>query len=54
MTMKHIFQVKVPGLPVRKGEVAYKGAVDGQTGVFIGVRYDEPVGKNDGTLAGKR
>ncbi|XP_026469385.1 tubulin-folding cofactor B-like [Ctenocephalides felis] len=47
-------QVRIPGLAQRKGQVAYKGPVEGQHGVFIGIRYDEPVGKNDGTLAGKR
>ncbi|KAA8497214.1 Tubulin-folding cofactor B [Porphyridium purpureum] len=42
----------------RRGVVRYIGPVPGLPGgenrVWIGVEYDEPVGKNDGTLNGKR
>lgn len=39
----------------RRGEVAYVGKVEGlPKGWWIGIRYDEPVGKGDGTVAGKR
>ena len=33
----------------RRGQVAYVGLVDGlPAGLWIGVHYDEPVGKHDG------
>jgi hypothetical protein len=39
-----------------KGEVAFLGdAIEGLPGGFwIGIRYDQPVGKNDGTVKGRR
>jgi tubulin-folding cofactor B len=39
----------------RLGEVTYVGRVDGlKAGYWIGVRFDEPVGKGDGTVKGRR
>eukprot|EP01133_Synstelium_polycarpum_P003779 gene3779-4358_t len=38
----------------RIGEVAYIGRVDGTPGYWIGVKLDLPMGKNDGSLKGKR
>ncbi|ALC42415.1 CG11242 [Drosophila busckii] len=46
-------QVTVPGNPTRRGTIKYNGPLDGKTGVFIGVEYDEPLGKNNGSVAGK-
>ncbi|KAJ1637375.1 CAP Gly-rich domain-containing protein [Pavlovales sp. CCMP2436] len=39
----------------RRGEVKYVGRVEGVgKGFWIGVQYDEPVGRNNGTARGKR
>lgn len=39
----------------RRGRVEYVGTVEGiAPGTWIGVNYDEPVGKNDGSFADKR
>ena len=46
-------QVRVINAPTRLGEVMYTGALDGKPGYFVGVKYDEPLGKNDGSLNGK-
>lgn len=40
--------------PVRLGTVLYKGPLDGKPGLFFGVKFDEPLGVNDGTMNGKR
>lgn len=47
-------EVRVLGQPVRRATVMFVGTVDFTKGWWIGVRYDEPVGKNDGTVDGKR
>ncbi|XP_004517622.1 tubulin-folding cofactor B [Ceratitis capitata] len=46
-------QVTVPGNPVRRGTVRYNGQIEGKKGIFIGVEYDEPLGKNNGSVDGK-
>lgn len=38
----------------RRGIIQYTGEADFAKGNWIGVEYDEPVGKNDGSVAGKR
>ncbi|XP_013102361.1 tubulin-folding cofactor B [Stomoxys calcitrans] len=47
-------QVTVKGCPTRRGTIMYNGSLEGKTGIFIGVKYDEPLGKNDGSIQGKR
>lgn len=40
----------VQNAPHRLGTVMYSGTVEGLAGYWIGVKYDEPLGKNDGRL----
>jgi tubulin-folding cofactor B len=48
-------QVTITNAPTRLGTVMYLGQLDGKPGYFVGVKYDEPLGKNDGsTPDGKR
>jgi tubulin-folding cofactor B len=44
-----------PGLH-KRGTVRYVGPTDfgGGGGVWVGIEYDEPMGKNDGSVNGKR
>jgi tubulin-folding cofactor B len=48
---------RVGGEDEKRGEIMYVGEVEeipGGIGKWVGVRLDEPVGKNDGSLKGKR
>lgn len=47
-------EVRVPSQPVRRATVMFTGSVEFANGLWIGVKYDEPLGKNDGTVKGKR
>eukprot|EP00729_Bicosta_minor_P027717 gene27717-34060_t len=38
----------------KRGEVMYVGQPEFAAGWWIGIKYDEPLGKNDGTAKGKR
>ncbi|KAJ8683039.1 hypothetical protein QAD02_018831 [Eretmocerus hayati] len=47
-------EVTVPGNPKRRATIKYIGQTDFKSGCWIGVKYDEPFGKNDGSVSGKR
>lgn len=47
-------QVQVSGAPTRYGTIMYLGELAGKPGYFVGIKYDEPLGKNDGSVDGKR
>lgn len=40
--------------PTRLGTVMYNGPLEGKKGIFIGVKFDEPLGVNDGTSDGQK
>lgn len=42
-------KVILQNAPHRLGVVMYIGAVEGLSGNWVGVKYDEPLGKNDGS-----
>lgn len=46
--------IRISYKPVRSGTVMYKGPLNGKRGFWIGVEYDEPYGRHDGCLDGKR
>ena len=43
-------EVRVKNMPTRRGQVMFIGKLADKPGCFIGVRCDEPNGKNDGTF----
>lgn len=47
-------EVKVLRQPTKRGSVMFIGQTEFKPGVWIGVKYDEPLGKNDGSVSGKR
>lgn len=47
-------EISIPGNPKRRATIMYIGKTDFKPGWWIGVKYDEPFGKNDGSVAGKR
>ncbi|XP_078036553.1 tubulin-binding cofactor B [Augochlora pura] len=47
-------EVSVPNQPKRRATIMYVGKTEFKEGWWIGVKYDEPLGKNDGTVNGKK
>ena len=48
-------EVTAPGMGRKRGEVKYVGKIPQiAPGWWVGVVYDEPVGKNDGSVKGRR
>ncbi|CAG0892283.1 unnamed protein product [Cyprideis torosa] len=47
-------RVTVVGQPVKLGTVMFVGEVGFKPGAWVGIKYDEPLGKNDGCVGGRR
>ncbi|CAL7948788.1 unnamed protein product [Xylocopa violacea] len=47
-------EICVPNQPKRRATIMYVGKTEFKEGWWIGVKYDEPLGKNNGTVNGKK
>ncbi|CAJ0578486.1 unnamed protein product, partial [Mesorhabditis spiculigera] len=47
-------EVRLAGTAPRRGSVAFIGETEFQPGTWIGINYDEAVGKNNGTVKGTK
>ncbi|KAF1394082.1 hypothetical protein PFLUV_G00022810 [Perca fluviatilis] len=47
-------KVQVTGQPTKLATVMYVGTADFKPGYWVGVKYDEPLGKHDGIVDGKK
>ena len=49
ITISSRCKVQTANQPTRIGTVMYNGELEGKKGIFIGVKFDEPLGVNDGS-----
>lgn len=54
MSVGNRCQVLASGQPTKLGTVMYVGTTDFKPGSWVGVKYDEPLGKHNGTVDGKQ
>ncbi|XP_063695420.1 tubulin-folding cofactor B-like [Bolinopsis microptera] len=47
-------EARTPKQPPRRGQVMFVGEVEFKDGHWVGIKFDEPVGKHDGVVEGKR
>lgn len=47
-------EIVIQGSGKRRGTVRFVGQVHFQPGTWVGIQYDEPTGKNDGSVGGTR
>lgn len=47
-------EARTPGSTARRGTVKYLGKTAFKEGLWVGVQFDEPLGRNDGSVNGKR
>ncbi|VDL93882.1 unnamed protein product [Schistocephalus solidus] len=47
-------EVRIPQQPTKRGEIMFLGPTKFKEGQWVGVKYDEPLGRNDGSIDGVR
>uniref|UniRef100_A0A914C1M2 CAP-Gly domain-containing protein n=1 Tax=Acrobeloides nanus TaxID=290746 RepID=A0A914C1M2_9BILA len=46
--------IRLPGVSERVGTISFIGETHFKPGIWVGITYEEPFGKNDGSFEGKR